>query len=125
METVTINQARQGSLSQETGGSGNVPPVVLLVLVAPVALVVYSNNWAQLLKDFMAFRPPEFHGGTDTATAENWILAIEKHHRSIGVNHHESSCFSFTSRASELLMMIIASLALSITTIGRPPEDHI
>ncbi|XP_052171561.1 uncharacterized protein LOC127787543 [Diospyros lotus] len=32
----------------------------------------------------MAFRPPAFHGGTDAAAAENWMISIEKHLRSIG-----------------------------------------
>ncbi|XP_052204027.1 uncharacterized protein LOC127809303 [Diospyros lotus] len=32
----------------------------------------------------MALRPPEFTGGTDVAVAENWMLSIENHLRSMG-----------------------------------------
>lgn len=43
-----------------------------------------SSDGGQLLKNFMALRPPEFTGGTDVAVAENWMLSIEKHLRSMG-----------------------------------------
>ncbi|XP_052181848.1 uncharacterized protein LOC127794639 [Diospyros lotus] len=43
-----------------------------------------DSSGAALLKDFMALRPPEFSGGADTTEAEDWLLAVEKHLRSIG-----------------------------------------
>ncbi|XP_052170369.1 uncharacterized protein LOC127786762 [Diospyros lotus] len=43
-----------------------------------------DSSGAALLKDFMALRPPEFSGGVDTTEAEDWLLAVEKHLRSIG-----------------------------------------
>ena len=32
----------------------------------------------------MALRPPVFYGGMDVAVAENWMLSVEKHLRSMG-----------------------------------------
>ena len=52
--------------------------------VAPPALIVEVDTGSQLLKDFMAFRPLVFHGGTDAVTIENWMLSIKKHLCSIG-----------------------------------------
>ncbi|XP_052209196.1 uncharacterized protein LOC127812713 [Diospyros lotus] len=96
MNTIAANQGRQGS--QEAGGNGGAPPVVPVVLVAPTALVA-TDHGTQLLKDFMAFRPPEFHGGTDASAIENWMLAIEKHHRSIGcVDDHRVRLGTFLLR---------------------------
>ncbi|XP_052184267.1 uncharacterized protein LOC127796254 [Diospyros lotus] len=43
-----------------------------------------DSSGVALLKDFMALRPPEFSGGPDTTEAEDWLLAVEKHLRSIG-----------------------------------------
>ena len=39
-----------------------------------------NNVGGQLLKNFMALRPPEFYGGIDVLTAENWMMSVEKHH---------------------------------------------
>ena len=78
VDTLVTNQARQPPVPQEAAGSGGNP------IVAPTAPVVAADTRSQLLKDFMAFRPPAFNGGTDPAVAENWMLSIEKHLRSIG-----------------------------------------
>ena len=78
VDTLVTNQARQPSVPQEAAGSGGNP------IVAPIAPVVAADTGSQLLRDFMAFRSPAFNGGTDPAAAENWILSIEKHLRSIG-----------------------------------------
>ncbi|XP_052178720.1 uncharacterized protein LOC127792306 [Diospyros lotus] len=42
-----------------------------------------DSSGAALLKDFKALRPPEFSGGADMVEAEDWLLAVEKHLRSI------------------------------------------
>ena len=73
VDTLVTNQARQPPVSQEAAGSGGNP------IVAPTAPAVVADTGSQLLKDFMAFRPPAFNGGTDPAAAENWIVSIEKH----------------------------------------------
>ena len=75
--TLVTNQPRQSQVPQEMGGNGGDLPVT------PTASIIEANTESQLLKDFMAFRPPAFHGGTDIAAAENWMLSIEKHLRSI------------------------------------------
>ena len=43
-----------------------------------------SNIGSQLVRNFMALRPSEFRGGTDVMVADEWIMAIEKHLRTIG-----------------------------------------
>ena len=78
VDTLVTNQARQLPVPQEVTGSGGDP------IVAPTAPVVAADTGSQLLKDFMAFRPPTFHRGKDAGVAENWTLSIEKHLRSIG-----------------------------------------
>ena len=78
VNTLISNQVRQPQVPQEARGRGGDPSV------APIALVVETNTGSQLLKDFMAFQPPAFYGGTDATVAENWMLSIEKHLRSIG-----------------------------------------
>ena len=78
VDTLVTNQARQPPVPQEAAGSGGD------LIVAPIAPVVAADTGSQLLKDFMAFRPLTFHGGTDATVAENWMLSIEKHLRSIG-----------------------------------------
>ena len=65
VDTLVMNQAKQPLVPQEAGGSGGDP------IVAPTAPVIAADTGSQLLKDFMAFRPPAFHGGTDAAVAEN------------------------------------------------------
>ncbi|XP_052177590.1 uncharacterized protein LOC127791653 [Diospyros lotus] len=45
---------------------------------------VGDSSSAALLKDFMALHPLEFSGGADMIEAEDWLLAVEKHLRSIG-----------------------------------------
>ncbi|XP_052176605.1 uncharacterized protein LOC127790914 [Diospyros lotus] len=47
-------------------------------------LGAWDSSGAALLKDFTALRPPEFSGGVDATEVENWLLAVEKHLRSIG-----------------------------------------
>ncbi|XP_052180551.1 uncharacterized protein LOC127793840 [Diospyros lotus] len=42
-----------------------------------------DGSGATVLRDFMALRPPEFSGGADATVAEDWLLAVEKHLRSI------------------------------------------
>jgi len=78
VDTLVTNQARQLLVPQRAGDGGGD------LLVAPIAPVVAADTRSQLLKDFMAFRPLAFHGGTDTVAIENWMLSIEKHLRSIG-----------------------------------------
>ena len=43
-----------------------------------------NNVGGQLLKNFMALRPPEFYGGIDVLAVENWMLLVEKHLRTMG-----------------------------------------
>lgn len=62
-----------GSIRQEVGQTSN-----------PIVQGVGSGAGGQLLKDFMALRPPEFYGGLDVLAAENWMLTVEKHLRSMG-----------------------------------------
>ena len=54
------------------------------MIIALTTQVVEADTGSQLLKDFLAFRLPAFHGGTDATVAKNWMLSIEKHFRSIG-----------------------------------------
>ena len=67
VDTLATNQKRQVQGSQVGGSGGD-------LLVAPTAPIVQANTRSQLLKDFIAFRPPAFHGGTDAIVAENWML---------------------------------------------------
>ncbi|XP_052197391.1 uncharacterized protein LOC127804559 [Diospyros lotus] len=45
---------------------------------------VDGNTGSQLVRNFMALRPSEFRGGTDALAAEEWMMAMEKHLRTIG-----------------------------------------
>lgn len=84
IERLAANQARQEPVGQETGGNpiGSNEEQTL----APEAQRSGGNDNAngQLLKNFMANHPPEFCGGVDAIAAENWIMAMEKHLRTIG-----------------------------------------
>ena len=52
-----------------------------------------------LLKNFMALRPPVFHGGADVTEAENWLLSTEKHLRSMGcIEAHKVQLGTFLLR---------------------------
>ena len=72
VDTLVTNYARQPQVPQEARGSGGIPPI------APTAPVVAVDIGSQLLKDFIVFRPPAFHGGTDAVATENWMLSIKK-----------------------------------------------
>lgn len=39
---------------------------------------------SQLLRNFMALKPPEFYGGRDSLVAESWMKAIERSLRTMG-----------------------------------------
>ncbi|XP_052210449.1 uncharacterized protein LOC127813488 [Diospyros lotus] len=43
-----------------------------------------GNAGSQLVRNFMALRPSKFRGGNDVLVAEEWLMAIEKHLRTIG-----------------------------------------
>ncbi|XP_052197351.1 uncharacterized protein LOC127804519 [Diospyros lotus] len=43
-----------------------------------------GNAGNQLVRNFMALRPSEFRGGNDVLVTEEWLMAIEKHLRTIG-----------------------------------------
>ncbi|XP_052172221.1 uncharacterized protein LOC127788150 [Diospyros lotus] len=45
-----------------------------------------GDGGGQLLKNFMALRPPEFSGGTNAMAAENWMKSVEKHLWATGCN---------------------------------------
>ena len=65
VDTLVTNQTRQPLVPYEARGSGGDP------IISPTAPVVAADTWSQLLKDFMAFRPPAFHGGIDATVVEN------------------------------------------------------
>ena len=91
VDTLAANQMRQGS--QEVRGSGGGLPA------APTAPLVEADTRSQLLKDFMAFRPPTFYGGTDVVVAENEMLLIEKYLHSIGcIDDHRVRLRTFLFR---------------------------
>ena len=77
VNTLVTSQVREPQVPQEEGDNRGNKPVAL---TAPIMEV---DTGSQLLKDFMAFRPLVFHGGTDAAAVENQMLSIEKHLRSI------------------------------------------
>lgn len=84
IERLAANQARQEPTGQETGGN----PIGNNEEQTPVSEAQRNrgndNANGQLLKNFMANHPPEFCGDVDAITAENWMMAMEKHLRAIG-----------------------------------------
>ena len=46
-----------------------------------------SGAESDMLRNFMALRPPEFYGSIDVSAAENWMLSIEKHLQTMGYNN--------------------------------------
>ncbi|XP_052201754.1 uncharacterized protein LOC127807741 [Diospyros lotus] len=53
-----------------------------------------SNAGGQLLKNFMALRPPEFYGGINVLAAKNWMLSVEKHLRTMGCSNAQRVQFA-------------------------------
>ncbi|XP_052177626.1 uncharacterized protein LOC127791686 [Diospyros lotus] len=92
-EAFMANQRGQGQVPQEAGAEPNPNPnerdvgqTSNLVTQEVEAQGNDGNAGSQLLKNFMALRPPEFHGRTDVLAAESWMLSMEKHLRAMGCN---------------------------------------
>ncbi|XP_052171513.1 uncharacterized protein LOC127787492 [Diospyros lotus] len=59
---------------------------------------VEGNSGSQLLKNFMALRPPEFSGGIDAVAVERWMKIMEKRLRALSRDLQIKSLPSRTSR---------------------------
>ena len=47
-------------------------------MVQPVQDLQNDDRTIVLTKEFKKIKPPQFHGGVDSLTAEAWVLSIEK-----------------------------------------------
>ncbi|XP_052181989.1 uncharacterized protein LOC127794780 [Diospyros lotus] len=114
MEMFVASQAGPAQAAPVDTSGGQVP--------TPTVQGIGSSAGSDLLRNFMALHPPKFYGGINVSAAENWILSIKKHLRTMGCTNDQKEAFNehyFPDWVRERKMYEFIDLVQGVCTVAQ------